>query len=85
MHCFFTFQIIYQQSVIIQRIHVQTGRPSAGTVQFLSPGRKGGREGSQLMAEASRRLVWIRVGVSRWGQEELQGCRHPWVMLLSPW
>lgn len=56
---FFTFQILYQHSVIIQRTHVQAVRPSP----VPSPGTRGR---SHLTAEPD--VGWFGL---RWGQEPL--------------
>lgn len=80
MHFSVTFQIIYKQSVTIQRMHVQAAWPS--TRNSLVPLSCNEGKGEGHMAEPYINNLELGWG-SQWEQEELQCC-HPWVMLPSP-
>lgn len=80
MHFSVTFQIIYKQSVTIQRMHVQAAWPSARNSLVPLSYKEGKGEGP--MAEPYINNLELGWG-GQWKQEELQCC-HPWVMLPSP-
>lgn len=80
MHFSVTFQIIYKQSVTIQRTHVQAAWPSARNSLVPLSGKEGKGEG--LVAEPYMNNLELGWGSQR-EQEELQCC-HPRALLPSP-